>query len=64
MFGIVVKLIVADLPVLAKDTLQVAIGKEYIAYSFAATDHRLLSPVKTYRRNTEFNARLAIAFLG
>jgi len=47
------EVIVADLMVLAIDTLQVAVGKKHIADSICTTDGRFLSLMNADRGNAE-----------
>jgi hypothetical protein len=56
--------VVADLPVLAKHALEVAIGKKNIADPFAPANDRLFTPVNDNRRYAEFRSRLAISSPG
>ncbi len=46
---VVISVVLADLVILAVDTLEIAIGKEYITYPVWAGYHRLLSHVIAYR---------------
>jgi hypothetical protein len=51
--------VLADIDILTKDTLQVAMGKKYVAYAFASRQDGLFAFVYTYR--CHHGARAAMA---